>query len=1059
MERLAPLLRCEVIGQTTVSIGDDRLAGEGELVFALALFLGLNPGEELPRDFVAHMLWPSYDEEAARHSLRQLIYRVRTLGLAVTTRADVLQMAPECVAVDFATLLTAEPSRETYLGFSRFDVLAGYSPTFSSIFSQWVEEFRERLGIKLRNGLVACIADARARGRYRDVSQLAKHCLSLDPLNEEATLALAEATALAGNKVAALRMLEAYQSDLGVASGLRLQTDLLRRRIAERLNVYSAQPHDVEMLGREDAMEYLLRGVHALSSGAARSLLMTGEAGVGKTRLLTEFAKVTALHNVRTVVLRCHPGWREQPLTAITDLVTTLLQLPGALGASPDAMSALQALTSTLPRRSDVGMYAGEADAMLANLRWSVLDLFEAVMQEKRLVLLVDNVQWLDELSEHFLDYVLGRCAKRPLYLVMTSREGADALEEEGKRPLLATEHRLVLRPLDDATARALVRQVVELTDRLLSEASVDSCVRRCGGNPYFLSELARFYLVSGPDAVPPVTLRTFIEYRLGKVSQSARRALEVVAILGSFATLRRIQRVLELRGSQVLSALEALQRAGLVDLVGDLCEPRHDVVREVVESMISTIARRVLHLRAARLLRQEFRLAEDPALLSECGQHLLKSGDRRNAPRGALLLARRLLQLGAAERAAELAALAAERTEDATVISCQLIRARALRALGKWAAVREVAAQSGSLPLGMSGRRAQLDLSILEAEADLAEGVKRREAIERLVTVVTSEDSPWPQRLRAARVVIVAADHWWDLQLAERVATTLAKAPLMDGELGTLLITSRMILSTVRQDWTESTKHATSLVEHSSRLRSRQLRSQSIRFAANGMLRSGDLDGARRLLQESHTLSESLDHWWHLLSHYFLSFTVELQDGQLSVAGECLRAARSIAGKLPRSSRLQLELDIMHSELAIESGGTASVPWTDYRRLRDQIRPVDPRLWQTTLAVLLLHPRARSRRAHYSALQAELELTLHSLVNSGWQDLAVYALAASYLESGGRDKALSEIKRYLDKNRGVRAKLRPRLAHLAVELGIPAHELQRRSGTEPVDPEGQSIP
>ncbi|MEP7346064.1 MAG: AAA family ATPase, partial [Gemmatimonadaceae bacterium] len=911
-------------------------------------------------------------------------------------------------------------------------------PTFSAPFARWTEEFRERLGVKLRNGLVTCIADARARGRYRDVSQLAKHCLTLDPLNEEATLGLAEATALAGNKVGALRMLEAYQSDLGGTPGLRLQTDLLRRRVAERLNVYAAQPHDVPMLGREDAMEYLLRGIHELANGSARSVLVTGEAGVGKTRLLTEFAKIAAMHSVRTVTLRCHPGWREQPLRAITDLVTTLLQLPGALGASPDAMAALRELTSALPRRSDSGMYAGDADAILANLRWSVLDLFEAVMQEKKLVLLVDNMQWLDELSEHFLDYVLGRCAERPLYLVMTSREGTDAEEPDVPRPLLATEHRLVLRPLDDVTAGALVRQVVELTDRQLSEASVDSCVRRCGGNPYFLSELARFYLVSGPDAEPPVTLRMFIEYRLGKVSPSARRALEVVSLLGSFATLRRIQRVLDLRAYDALHAVEELQIAGLVQVNEDTCEPRHEVVRELIESRISAVARRVLHLRAARLLRQEFRANEDHVLLSECGLHLLKSGDRRRAPRGALMLARRLLQLGAAEGAAALAAVAGKHAEGASLlISCQLVQARAQRALGNWAGLKEAASRLPSVSTETSSNVEICDLKTLGAEALLLDEERRPDAIEQLMVVATSRNHSWLQRMRAARVLIVTADRWWDLALAERVGATLEEAPTTTGEVGTLVFANRMILSIIRQSWSETAKQALLLVEHSRLLGSRQLRSQSIRLAANGMLRSGDLDAARKLLSESHALSANIDHWLYSLSHYQLSFNVELQDGQLALASNCLDAAKGIAAKLPRSRRLQLELDMMRSELAVESGESPSVEWMDFRRLAGSFRSSNPRLWQTLLAVLLLHPRAKSRRSQHSALQSELKRTLYSLANSGWQDFAVYALAISYLEYGGRDKAVSEIKLYFEKNRAGQAKLRPKLGNLAAELGI----------------------
>lgn len=1040
MEKPAPLLRCEVVGQTVVSIGEKQLAAEGELVLALALFLGLNAGEEVPRDFVAHMFWPAYDAESARHSLRQLVYRVRALGVAVSAHGDSIELARGAVSLDYTDLLAMQPSRDVYLRYGRFDVLPDYAPPISPLFARWVEEFRERLGIRLRSGLVACIADARSRGRYREVSQLARHCLALDPLNEEATLGLAEATALEGNKVRALEMLAAYQVDLGASPALQLQTDLLRRRIAERLNVYSTQPHDVPMIGREDAMECLLRGVHELSSGSARAVLVTGEAGIGKTRLLTEFARVTAMHSVRTVVLRCHPGWPEQPLTAITDLVTTLLQLPGALGCSPDAMAALRDLTSALPRRSDAGMYAGDAEAMLANLRWSVVDLFEAVMQEKNLVLLIDNVQWLDELSEHFLDHVLRRCAKRPLYVVMTSREGAEGAGggREVVRPLLATEHRVALRPLDDDMARALVRQVVELTDRVLPEVSVGNCVRRCGGNPYFLSEMVRFYLISGPDAEPPVTLRMFLENRLRRVSKSARRALEVVAILGAFSTLRRIQRVTGLRAFASLEALEVLHREGLVDFRDDKCLVRHDVIGELVGSELSPLARRVLHLRAAKVFFEDTRSSQDPILLGECGQHLLDSGDHLRAPRGAHILARRLLQLGAAEKAAELAVAAERRIDgESARLECRVTAARALRALGRWEHVRTLCVDVGNAQATSGDRRALTDLAIMLAEADLSAGGLRPDLLEFVTGIAESNEVEWPQRLRASRVAVTAADHRWDRELANRVAEVLGRAPSVAGELGAMLITSQMILSTVQCDWDATQAHAARLIDHARSIRSRSLRSQSVRFAANGLLRCGDISGARALLRESCALSTGIDHWWHILNHHLLGFVIELQDGEIAAANASLAAAREVSTKLPASRRLQLDMLVMTDELAVESGAKPTMPWIDHRKLRDEIRSADPRLWQTLLGVLLLHPRTISRRNVHRSLQAELRDTLHSMANAGWQDFAVYALGTSYVASGAEDVARAEVRLYLERNRGERAKLRPQLGMLTTQLGI----------------------
>src|SRR5262249_50763120 len=121
----------------------------------------------------------------------------------------------------------------------------------------------------------------------------------------------------------------------------------------------------------------------------------------------------------------------------------------------------------------------------------------------------------------------------------------------------------------------------------------------------------------------------------------------------------------------------------------GEGCVCRHEIVREVVLSSLSPITRRVLHLRAAKVLYGASRPNADPVLLHECGKLLIDSGDRTRGARGALWLARRLLRLGAARRVVDLATKAAAIGEAESVHRAALsLRMRALRLQGDWAAI-----------------------------------------------------------------------------------------------------------------------------------------------------------------------------------------------------------------------------------------------------------------------------------------------------------------------------------------------------------------------------------
>ncbi|MFN8570765.1 MAG: AAA family ATPase [Gemmatimonadaceae bacterium] len=1036
-----PALQCSILGQASVSIGDTRLAAEGELAFGLSLYCGLNAGVQLARDAVAQLLWPTHDAEAARHCLRQLVYRLRALGVPLIANGETLEIAAEHVVLDVGALFTPEPSRERYLKVERFDVLADYAPTFSQPFSRWVEEMREQLGIRLRDGLMACIADARSRGRYREVSQLATHCLSLDPLNEEATLGLAEATALAGNKVRALQMLDAYRVDLGASPTLSLQTDLLRRRIAERLNVYGAQPDDVPMVGRDDAVEHLLRGLHAISSGKAQQLLIVGEAGVGKTRLLAEFQKIIAVHGVRTVALRCHPGWDEQPLTAITELARLMLQLPGALGCSPDALVALRELTGQVPRRSDAALYAADADAMLANLRWSVFDLFEAVMQERRLVLLVDNVQWLDALSESFLSYVLAQCAMAPLYTIMTVRDEDDRTAEARQRPLFATEQRLLLQPLDDVSARTLVHEVLEATDRSLPESAIDDCVRRCGGNPYFLSELARFFLVAGPEASAPVTLRTFIEFRLTKVSQAARRALQVVAILGAFSTIGRVRRVLQVSGYSVLNALEELQLTGLVQLENERCECRHDVVREIAEGGMSGVARRVLHLRAARTLRKEAGAAKEPALLLECGRHLLRSGDTARAPRGALILANRLLELGAPDGAEELIRIAVGQTADRRLkMNGARLLARSLRLQSKW--LELISERFPSIESVSSSDEVEIltEVTVHQLEARMQLEQVDHAALDRLAMIAESAEASWALRMMAARVAIIAADGTWDRQLAQRVASTLENVPPLDGTAAVLCNVSNVVLKTMLSEHESATQYAESLLSLGSTHPSALLRDHCVRTAANCFFRLGYLSRARTLYLESLRRADLLGRSNHAFFDAVLLALISLQDGDVEDASARLVEARGFANRarLPRNVLAMVE--IFRIEICAESGAMPRLSATQLRQM-DLGSIVDVRARLSLLGTRVLQKSVKRRAPAADSTLLLLEDSLKRYRGCGWQDYPMFAYLNALRLRGDGNRAAEELREYLHLHRPERSRLRPQLFKLAGDLKVELAE------------------
>src|SRR5688572_9619846 len=185
------------------------------------------------------------------------------------------------------------------------DVLPHYAPTFSEPFARWVESERDRVRATLRRLLLEAIAETRAKGSHAEVISLARACLDLDPLNDEAALALAEALAVRGNRADALAVLDQYLEDQR-RSGERPSRTLLdlRRRIVESSR---RSTHDIErhppLVGRAEILQELNEWIGGRAN-VPRVLAFVGEAGIGKTRLLNEGARIATVQGRRCVEYR-----------------------------------------------------------------------------------------------------------------------------------------------------------------------------------------------------------------------------------------------------------------------------------------------------------------------------------------------------------------------------------------------------------------------------------------------------------------------------------------------------------------------------------------------------------------------------------------------------------------------------------------------------------------------------------------------------------------------------------------------------------------------------------
>ena len=352
------------------------------------------------------------------------------------------------------------------------------------------------------------------------------------------------------------------------------------------------------LIGR-DAEVGMLRHVLALAADRRRAqmVLLTGEAGTGKTRLAEEITSLARLER-RALVLegRCVPygesniWWplaealrRAVGVTAADDdemmgrkgseAVARLLGLPTD---DREVHRVLQGLTYLIHQEKLPEIEPGRArDEAVRSMHICL----ERMTVDRPLVFFVAELHWADDLLLEFLDRLLDRVQQLPILLVATARP---ELAERWRPP--AGRHNQVVLHIDPLDASGTADLLGVLLDRPLAPDAQAALVERSGGNPLFLEELVALLDTEHALDELPVTLRGLVAARLDALSLAERSTLEDAAVIGRSGTLAALQTMAgadrDGLAEDNMSRLVAADLLAPVELDG--WEFRSEVVREV---------------------------------------------------------------------------------------------------------------------------------------------------------------------------------------------------------------------------------------------------------------------------------------------------------------------------------------------------------------------------------------------------------------------------------------------------------------------------------------------
>jgi DNA-binding CsgD family transcriptional regulator/tetratricopeptide (TPR) repeat protein len=403
------------------------------------------------------------------------------------------------------------------------------------------------------------------------------------------------------------------------------------------------------LFARADELAQLRDALDRAKSGAAGAVLLSGDAGVGKSRLTGEFAELSAADGALVLIGRClGVGDAGLPYLPFAEVVEQLRADRADLLADRPALAGL---TGT-DRLSETASADAGSDLGQLQLFDAVLGALTTLASDRVVLLVIEDIHWADSSTRDLLSFLLSRLGSQRLLLLTTYRSD-DMHRQHPLRPLLAelvrlpAVERLDLEPFDPVHSHQFVQAL--LTDGLngsLDDAVVSTIVKRSEGNAFFAEELVAA-AVTG-DAGLPATLADVLLARVEKLSPAAQRVIGAASVASRHQPRHAVlQAVLGIDDDSLEAALrEAVQHNILIygDAAPDAYAFRHALVREAVYNDLLPGERARLHSSYARLI---VRLA-DPAYAAALAYHSLHSNDLPTALTASVDAAHESIKIGA---------------------------------------------------------------------------------------------------------------------------------------------------------------------------------------------------------------------------------------------------------------------------------------------------------------------------------------------------------------------------------------------------------------------------
>jgi DNA-binding SARP family transcriptional activator len=619
-----------------ITPNDEPINLSSPTIRSLLAYLILNREQPADRRRLAYLFWPRGTETAARRNLRQYLHRIRRLTPEpdhdtplVLSSGSIVQFNPEIIISSDIQKFTHYTRPEANIE-ELISCVSLYSgDLLEDVYEDWINPLREQYSQRMFQAMERLSSKLQTLGRFEEAIQFTHKQINFDPYNEAVHRNLISLYYQNNERNKAVehynQLTDILNNDLGIPplpeteelieaiQQGRYQVGQPTSQIRKDSESLQKLDYSIPLIGRESEISNLDQ---ALSQGQQRQgnfILITGESGIGKTRLVQEF--LDRHQDLSVISVLCHELDVNSPYTPVREMLEKAIpMLPEEKSISTRTLSAAISLAPALSQKYP--NISNGRHPVNITYQDALVELFSKVAeqgQNNSLILIIDNLQWADSLSWNLLVQFARQLGALPILLIGLCRN-EDLFAE--RQQLIRTFHRNQL-VNEIALPRLSATHTKRIAEQILPSSNLDEefyiqLHNETEGIPLFIIEMLKSQKESGKplglkslsaQQGMPAGIRQIIDSRLDRLSNECKDVLASAAVIGREFTFSFLTEISDFSSEDIIIHLEEIGSRGLIREVNQGYDFSHDKIRQVAYNNLSKARRQYYHRRVAEAL------------------------------------------------------------------------------------------------------------------------------------------------------------------------------------------------------------------------------------------------------------------------------------------------------------------------------------------------------------------------------------------------------------------------------------------------------------------------